>query len=115
MIDLHSITLNQCCFQGNLEPVYWFGCPKNEPKKSSSTPPRSFFFYQTDKLISFVLSLLKVGHLTHLLLSQVEYGRRKPERFHTKRKKNSSLNPHALQLLPIEHATGEHSKKLEHC
>ena len=85
------------------------------PKKSSSTPPRSFFFYQTDKLISFVLSLLKVGHLTHLLLSQVEYGRRKPQRFHTKRKKNSSLNPHALQLLPIEHATGEHSKKLEHC
>ena len=78
-IDLHSITLNQCRIQG----IFGASIPVWVPKKSSSTPPRSFFFYQTDKLISFVLRLLKVGHLTRLLLSQVWYGRRKPRRFHT--------------------------------
>ena len=68
------------------------GCPKNEPKKSSSTPPRSFFFIK-DKLISFVLRLLKVGHLACLLLSQVWYGRRKPWRFHAKRKEKQQPEP----------------------
>ena len=47
---LHSIS---AISRGFLELVYQFGCPKNKPKKSSSTPPRSFFFYETDKLISF--------------------------------------------------------------
>ena len=66
MIDLHSITLNQCRIQG----IFGASKPVWVPKKSSSTPPRSFFFYQTDKLISFVLRLLKAVHLTCLLLSQ---------------------------------------------
>ena len=89
MIDLHSITLNQCRIQG----IFGASIPVWVPKKSSSTPPRSFFFYQTDKLISFVLSLLKVGHLTRLLLSQVWYGQRKPRRFHIKKEKKQQPKP----------------------
>ena len=98
-----------------LEPVYRFGCPKMSPKKRAVLHHQEVPFFQTDKLISFVLNLLKVGHLTRLLLRQVLYGRRKPWRFHTHTHKTSKVKPHALQLLPIEHATGDHSEKLEHC
>ena len=55
---------------------------KNEPKKSTSTLHKSFLFYQTDELISFVINVLKAGHLGHLSLNQVWYGRRKTPRFH---------------------------------
>ena len=68
------------------------GAQKMSPKNRAVLHPE-VFFYQTDKLNSFVLSLLKVGHLTHLLLSQVWYGRRKPQRFHTKKKKKQQPKP----------------------
>ena len=54
-----------------LEPVYWFGCPNKLAQKYSSTLPKSFFFYKTDKLIYFVLSSVKVGHLRRLPLNKV--------------------------------------------
>ena len=50
-----------------LEPVYRFGRPKSELKKSSRTLLKVFFFNQTDdKPISFVLNLSKAGHLKYL-------------------------------------------------
>ena len=41
-------------------------------------------FYQTDKLIYFVLNFLKAGHLRCLVLNQLWYGQRKTRRFHKK-------------------------------
>ena len=70
------------------------GIPLWSPRKSSSTLHNSFFFfYKADKLISFVLNLLKGGHLRSLLLSQVCYGRRKTRKFHEKTC-NSYLKPY---------------------
>ena len=83
-ILLHSISAVSREF---LEPVYSFGCPKN---RAVLHPEVSFFIRQINSLLS---SLLKVGHLTHLLLSQVWYGRRKPWRFHTKKKKTATQIP----------------------
>ena len=55
--------------------------------------------YSTQKFLfirqinSFLLSVLKVGHLTRLLLSQLWYGRRKPRKFHTHKKKRQPKFP----------------------
>ena len=75
-------------YPGNFWSQYTgLGAQKMSPKNRAVLHQEVSFFYQTDNLISFVLSLLKVGHLTRLLLSQVWYDRRKPRRFHTKKKK----------------------------
>ena len=89
-ILLHSISAASREF---LEPVYRFGMPKKWARKIEQYSTQKFLFYQKDKLISFVLSLLKLGHLTCLLLSQVWYGRRKPWRFHAKRKEKQQPEP----------------------
>ena len=61
-----------------------FSAQERSPKNSSSTLPNSFFFYQTDKIISFVLNSLKAGHHRCLLLKHVWYDQRKTKRFHKK-------------------------------
>ena len=112
-ILLHSISAVSREF---LEVVYRFGSPKIESKKSSSTPPRSFFFYQTDKLSSFKFIESRT-YYTLTFESSMVWPKKTTEVSHKKEKKrkNSNLNPHALQLLPIEHATVDHSKNLGHC
>ena len=47
------------------------GTQTSQPKTYSSTLPKSFFFYKTDKFIYFVLSSVKVGHLRRLPLNEV--------------------------------------------
>ena len=59
-------------------------------KKLSSTLLHSFYFYKTDKLISFVLNLLKVGHLRGLILNQVWYVKKKQGNFMKKMLQNYS-------------------------
>ena len=59
-------------------------------QKIEQYPTEQFLFYQIDKLISFVLNLLKEGRLRRFLLNQVWYGRKKTKRFH-KRTCNSYL------------------------
>ena len=49
-----SFVINSVVSWEFLEPLYWFGHPKNEPKKLDSTLPKSFFFYRTHKIIPFV-------------------------------------------------------------
>ena len=83
MIDLHSITLAHI-------PVW---VPKKWAQKIEQYSTQKFLFLLNRWTHFFVLSLLKVGHLTRLLLSQVWYGPRKPRRFHTKKKKNPQPKP----------------------
>ena len=113
-IDLHTFYYTPSVpYPGNFGASIPVWVPKKiSPKNSAVLHPEVSFFIR--QINSFLLSSLKVGHLTCLLLNEVQYGRRKPQRFHTHKKNNSNLNPHALWLLPIKHATGDHSKKLGH-
>ena len=78
---------------------FWSRCTglvtqKNKPNKnSSSTLPKVLFFYQTDKLISFVLGLLKAGLLRRLFW--ITYGMAEENQgdFTYKKKKNMQQQP----------------------
>ena len=96
-IDLDSITLNQYHIQG----IFGAGIPvwvsKKWAQKIEQYSTQKFLFIR--QINSFLLSSLKVEHLTRLLLTQVWYGRRKPRWFHTQKKTVTEIPMHYSYFL----------------